>query len=163
VRLLILAVGRARNSPEDAIAQTYLERCRALGPTLGFARTELVVIETGRAATAVARMADEAKRLAQRIPKGAFAIALDEAGRGATSAKFAALLGAQRDAGAKDCVFLIGGPDGLLEDLRRKAQERLAFGAQTWPHMLVRTMLAEQIFRAFAILAGHPYHRGKQR
>jgi 23S rRNA (pseudouridine1915-N3)-methyltransferase len=58
-------------------------------------------------------------------------------------------------------AFIIGGPDGLAPDLLKSAQERLAFGTQTWPHLLVRAMLAEQIYRSFSILAGHPYHRGR--
>ena len=65
-----------------------------------------------------------------------------------------------RDSGSRDLVFLIGGPDGLAPSLLAKAQERLSFGAQTWPHLMVRAMLAEQLYRACAILAGHPYHRG---
>jgi 23S rRNA (pseudouridine1915-N3)-methyltransferase len=66
-----------------------------------------------------------------------------------------------RDRGGRDLVFLIGGPDGLDRALREGAEERLALGPQTWPHLLVRAMLAEQIYRAFTILAGHPYHRGR--
>ena len=76
-----------------------------------------------------------------------------------TSEDFAEMLGAMRDAGASDLVFLIGGPDGLDPGPGVKSARSLAFGPQTWPHLLVRAMLAEQIYRALTILGRHPYHR----
>ena len=84
---------------------------------------------------------------------------LDQRGESLDSAAFAALLGRWRDDGRPAAVFVIGGADGLAPSLRDKAQLRLAFGAATWPHQLVRVMLLEQIYRAATILAGHPYHR----
>lgn len=159
MRLVIAAVGRARNAPEDALAQDYLERARGLGKKLGFQNIELVVVETSRESNAPARMNEEAKRLAAKIPKGAHTIALDEKGRAMTSEAFARHLAKLRDGGS-DVVFLLGGPDGLSASFRDAANERLAFGPQTWPHALARAMLAEQLYRALAILSGHPYHRG---
>jgi len=159
MRLLIAAVGRVRAAPEQTIAEDYLERAQALGKRLGFTKIELAVVETSRAASAAARQAEEEKSLLTKIPKGAYTIALDEHGRALTSEAFARQLAKIRDGGS-DMVFLVGGPDGLSPGLRDAAKERLAFGAQTWPHMLVRAMLAEQIYRAFTILSGHPYHRG---
>lgn len=159
MRLVIAAVGRARNAPEEAIAEDYLERARVLGRKLGFPKIELTVVETSRAANAPMRMAEEEKRLAAKLPKGAHIIALDERGRSLTSEAFARLLAKLRDSGT-DIAFVIGGPDGLSPPFRDAANERLAFGAQTWPHGLARAMLAEQLYRALAILAGHPYHRG---
>lgn len=94
------------------------------------------------------------------MPPAAHVIALDERGRARSSEAFAGHLAKLRDAGVRDLAFAIGGPDGLLPDFCRSCQEQLAFGPQTWPHLLARAMLAEQIYRAFAILAGHPYHRG---
>ena len=76
-----------------------------------------------------------------------------------TSDSFAEMLGAMRDAGARDMAFIIGGPDGLALPASVKAGRSLAFGPQIWPHLLVRAMLAEQLYRALTILAGHPYHR----
>jgi 23S rRNA (pseudouridine1915-N3)-methyltransferase len=159
MQLLIAAVGRARNAPEDAIAEDYLDRARGLGKKLGFQKIELAIIETSREGNAASRMAEEAKRLATKIPKGARTIALDEKGRAMTSEAFASHLAKLRDNGS-DLVFLIGGPDGLSPSYRDAANERLAFGPQTWPHHLARAMLAEQLYRALAILSGHPYHRG---
>src|SRR5262249_47964240 len=99
--------------------------------------------------------------LSGKLPRCAHIIALDEGGRAMASEAFAKHLGKLRDTGTTDLAFLIGGPDGLAPALRKGAQETLAFGVQTWPHLLVRAMLAEQIYRAFAILSGHPYHRGR--
>ena len=72
---------------------------------------------------------------------------------------FADFLGALRDAGTRDLAFVIGGPDGLGVLPGKKSGRSLAFGPQTWPHLLARAMLAEQVYRAITILAGHPYHR----
>lgn len=160
MRIVIAAVGRARGAPEDAIAADYLKRAQGLGKKLGFQTVELTVIETSRAASAPARMAEEAERLNASIPKGARIIALDEQGRAMSSEDFARHLAKLRDDGS-DLAFVIGGPDGLAASFRNAAHERLGFGAQTWPHMLVRAMLAEQLYRACAILSGHPYHRGR--
>ncbi len=107
-------------------------------------------------------MKDEAEKLSNKLPSGAHCIALDEAGRTMSSEVFAKRIRQLADSGTRDLVFLIGGPDGLAPSLRESAAERLAFGPQTWPHLLVRAMLAEQIYRGFAILSGHPYHRGRQ-
>jgi 23S rRNA (pseudouridine1915-N3)-methyltransferase len=159
MRLLIAAVGRARAAPEDAITTDYLERTRTLGKRLGLTKIELAIVETSRAANTSARMAEEASRLTAKIPKDAHTIALDERGRAMASEAFARHLAKLRDEGASELVFLIGGPDGLSPPLRDGVKERLSFGAQTWPHSLVRAMLAEQLYRALAILAGHPYHR----
>jgi len=159
MRLTVAAVGRARAAPEQALFELHWERAAALGPKLGFPKLDLVVIETSRAAGAEARMQEEAAKLSARLPASAHRIALDEAGRSLSSEAFARQLASLRDRGGADIAFLIGGPDGLSPALRRGAEERLAFGPQTWPHLMVRAMLAEQIYRAFTILSGHPYHQ----
>jgi 23S rRNA (pseudouridine1915-N3)-methyltransferase len=92
-------------------------------------------------------------------PPGAVTVALDERGQPLSSAAFAARLGAWRDAGVREARFLIGAADGLSDTERAAADLLLAFGPATWPHLLVRAMLAEQLYRATTILAGHPYHR----
>jgi 23S rRNA (pseudouridine1915-N3)-methyltransferase len=158
VKLVIAAVGKSRASPEQTLLEDYLERARGMGPKLGFTAVDVAIVDTSREANADARMADEAERLRAKIPKGAFLIALDEQGKSFSSSEFAKLLADKRDQ-ARDIAFLIGGPDGLVPALRDGAAWKTAFGRQTWPHLLVRAMLAEQIYRAFAILAGHPYHR----
>jgi 23S rRNA (pseudouridine1915-N3)-methyltransferase len=76
-----------------------------------------------------------------------------------SSPDFATLLGQWRDQGQSDVSFIIGGADGLHSDLRGKAMASLSFGKMVWPHMMVRLMLTEQLYRAASILAGTPYHR----
>jgi 23S rRNA (pseudouridine1915-N3)-methyltransferase len=161
VRLTILCVGRVKAAPELELCDLYCERARVIGTKLGFSKLNVVSIETSRAATPELRMNDEAAKLSAKLPRGAHRFALDEAGRAMTSEAFARKLGKLRDSGTGDLAFLIGGPDGLAAPLRDSAEERLALGVQTWPHLLVRAMLAEQIYRAVAILSGHPYHRGR--
>lgn len=133
------------------------------GARLGFSKLDILAIDTSRATSSASRMEDEAKRLAAKLPEGAHLIALDEGGRSLASEVFTKHLAKLRDMSLSDTVFLIGGPDGLSPRLKDSAKERLAFGAQTWPHLLVRAMLSEQIYRAFTILSGHPYHRGGSR
>jgi len=98
-------------------------------------------------------------RLAARLPEGAHVVLLDARGKGMTSEDFAEMLGSMRDVGTKDLAFVIGGPDGLAPLPGKKAGRSMAFGPQTWPHLLARALLSEQIYRALTILAGHPYHR----
>ena len=86
-------------------------------------------------------------------------VALDERGKQLTSSEFAAILGRWRDDGVRETRFLIGAADGHRQEARDKADVLLGFGARTWPHLMVRAMLAEQLWRATSILAGHPYHR----
>ena len=116
-------------------------------------------MSAGKARDANTRMNDEAERLAAQLPDGAHVVLLDAKGKGMTSEDFAEMLGSLRDAGTTDLVFVIGGPDGLKPLPGKKAGRSLAFGPQTWPHLLARALLLEQIYRAMTILAGHPYHR----
>ena len=94
------------------------------------------------------------------VPEGATVVVLDEGGRTLTSAAFARRIGGWRESGVRDLAFLIGGTDGMDESVIGRADLVLSLGSMTWPHLLVRGMLAEQIYRAQTILSGHPYHRG---
>ncbi|MEJ2378689.1 MAG: 23S rRNA (pseudouridine(1915)-N(3))-methyltransferase RlmH, partial [Pseudolabrys sp.] len=97
--------------------------------------------------------------LANVIPQGAAVVLLDAQGENIDSAGLAGLLAKWRADNRPAAVFVIGGADGLTENLRDGAELRLAFGAATWPHQMVRAMLLEQLYRATTILTGHPYHR----
>jgi 23S rRNA (pseudouridine1915-N3)-methyltransferase len=163
MRLSIACAGRAKGTPELELCELYCDRARAIGGRLGFSKLEVIAIDSSREASPASRMEEEAKRIAAKLPKGARLIALDETGRSLSSEAFAKHLAKLRDSGVADAAFLIGGPDGLSAKLKDRAEERLSYGAQTWPHLLVRAMLAEQIYRAFTILSGHPYHRGTTR
>ncbi len=159
MRLTVLAVGYSRGTQEGALATDYIDRASAMGRGMGVPHISVEEIAVSKARDVKTRMSDEAERLSARVPDGAHVILLDARGKGMTSEDFADMLGALRDAGTKDLVLVIGGPDGLGPLPRIRAGRSLAFGPQTWPHLLVRAMAAEQIYRAFTILAGHPYHR----
>ena len=159
MRLLILAAGHARGTPEGSLTDDYVGRAKAFGNRLGFSSVTVEEVAISKLREAKSRMAEEGERLAARIPPAAQVVFLDARGKGMTSEAFAEMLAAMRDAGARDLVFLIGGPDGLDPGSSVKSSRSLAFGTQTWPHLLVRAMLAEQIYRAFTILGAHPYHR----
>ncbi|MGD9737899.1 MAG: 23S rRNA (pseudouridine(1915)-N(3))-methyltransferase RlmH [Bauldia sp.] len=158
-RLLVAAVGRLKADGERVLADRYLDRAGKAGGQLGFT---LALRETAesRAARDLDRKREESAALLAAVPAGAILVALDERGSAIRSEDFATRLGAWRDEGHADIVFLIGGADGLDPDLVSTARLKLALGAMTWPHQLVRVMVLEQIYRAFTILAGHPYHRG---
>lgn len=150
VRLTLIAVGRAKRGPEQELFNSYLKR---LKPKL-----DLIEVEEKRPLVGPELMMREAELISDKIPEHAYLVALDERGKPMSSRNFAAKFGDLRDNG-RDVAFIIGGADGLDENLRARADLILGFGPQTWPHMLVRTMLAEQVYRAQSILAGHPYHR----
>ena len=151
MELLVVAVGRSRDAPISALFDEYARRCPW--------PIRLVEVQPKDIVPPERRMAAEAELLLAAIPSGAAVVALDERGRDLASADLARQLGDWRDRGRRTTAFLIGGPDGLAENARAAADLRLAFGRQTWPHRLVRAMLAEQLYRATTILAGHPYHR----
>jgi 23S rRNA (pseudouridine1915-N3)-methyltransferase len=156
MRIVICAVGRARTGPLRALYEEYAGRIDGMRL---FGRTELREVEERRTLPPLELKAREADLLSQSIPKGAAVVALDARGQSLSSEAFAARLGKWRDAGVADLAFVIGGADGLDKPLIDKAAFVLSLGAMTWPHLLARAMLAEQIYRAATILQGHPYHR----
>ena len=159
MRLLILAVGHARGTSEGTLTEDFITRAANTGRRMGFPDVAVEEVAVSKSRETPKRKQEEAERLAARVPEGAHVILLDARGKGMTSEDFAEMLGALRDAGTKHLAFVIGGPDGLGTLPKIRAGRSLAFGPQTWPHLLVRAMLAEQVYRALTILAGHPYHR----
>lgn len=159
VRLWIFAIGHMRGTSEGMLCDDFTERARKTGRSLGFTAVAVEELPVSRHRDVAMRMKDEGERLAARLPDGAHIVLLDARGKGMTSEDFAEMLGALRDAGTRDLAFVIGGPDGLGPLPGKKAGRSLAFGPQTWPHLLARALLSEQIYRAISILGGHPYHR----
>jgi len=159
MRVGVHAVGRMKSSPERDLADRYLDRFAKLGPSLGLEFGGVEEHAESRAASAELRRRDEAERLAARIPTGATRILLDERGKNIKSHDFALRVAALRDAGTRNLVLVIGGPDGVDPAFSNTAELVLSFGAQTWPHQLVRILAGEQLYRAATILSGHPYHR----
>lgn len=155
MRVHLCAVGRLRAGPERDLIDDYITRFNRTGRALGlgpFAECEVEDRKGGG-------MEAEATLLARAVPSGAVSVVLDERGRTLSSPEFADQLAKWRDVGRQDVAFCIGGADGLAPGFRNSADFALSFGAMVWPHMLVRVMLAEQLYRAASILAGSPYHR----
>jgi 23S rRNA (pseudouridine1915-N3)-methyltransferase len=146
--------------PERELVERYLSRAGAGGKSLGLSGFTVAEFPESRASRPAQRKSEEATVLAGAIPEGAVIVALDERGQNIASLALADRVGRWRDEGRPALVFLIGGADGLDPALVARSDLSLAFSALTWPHQLVRIMLAEQIYRTTTILSGHPYHRG---
>jgi len=155
MRVHICAVGRLRGGPESDLVKDYVTRFDRTGRALGLGPLTLTEVDDRKGGG----MAAEADLLRRALPKGAVLCCLDERGRVETSPAFAKRLSGWRDNGRGDVAFVIGGADGIDPGLRAEADHLMSFGAMVWPHMLVRVMLAEQLYRAASILAGSPYHR----
>ncbi len=145
----LLAVGRLKAGPEAALFVQYNTRLR---PPLA-----VVEIPEARGSAGEVRKR-EGEALLRALPEGALLVALDLGGSAPTSEAFAALLQRWQESGRVLC-FVIGGAEGLDAAVQARAEHRLSLSAMTWPHFLVRGMLAEQLYRAQAIATGHPYHR----
>jgi len=136
--LHIVARGKIARSPESELVDRYIKRIAW--------------------PTKLTELPDSGGSIAT-LPGNSVTIALDERGETLSSMEFAKKLESWRDCGKREARFLIGAADGHDPDIRADADLLLSFGPATWPHLLVRAMLAEQLFRATAILANHPYHR----
>lgn len=155
MKIKIIALGRLRKGPELDLITDYLTRFNRTGRALSLGPVEVVELEDKKGGGKAA----EAALLRKAIPPGATIYALDERGSLQSSPDFAKGIANVRDGGASDLVFLIGGADGLDPPLVRECHKVLSFGQMVWPHMLVRVMIAEQLYRAASILSGGPYHR----
>jgi 23S rRNA (pseudouridine1915-N3)-methyltransferase len=152
VRITVAAVGRLKAGPELALAEQF--RTRITWPVA------IREVEERRKLPPDALRRREGELLLAACPDGGTMVALDEAGEMLSSRRFAERIATWRDSGIGDLAFLIGGADGLDGTVRDRAALLLSLGPMTWPHLLVRGLLLEQLYRAQQILAGHPYHRG---
>jgi len=151
MRITLLAVGRMKAGAAQDLYELYAARLRW--------PITVKEVEERRPLPPEALKEQEGALLLAGLPRGARTVALDEGGRQMSSRDFAGQLGRWQDEGVQDVAFLVGGADGLSQEARKAADVILSLGRMTWPHMLVRGLLAEQLFRAESILAGHPYHR----
>lgn len=151
MRLSLIAVGRDRDMAVDTLVERYRER--SPWPL------SLQTVDVKKGLKGDPLKAAEGDLLLAKVPDGAKVVALDERGKDLTSIQLAVRLGGWRDDGSRDIAFLIGGADGFDARIRERADLVLRLGRLTWPHMMVRAMLAEQLYRAQMILNGHPYHR----
>ncbi len=151
MKIVLLAVGRLGQAPEALLALDYLKRATLASRALSLGPVELIEVEARK----------PGKPAEAEVLKPHFAdshvILCDERGTQRPSRALAERIARLRDDGVRRLVFVIGGADGL--DPTLEGDEKLGLGVQTWPHALVRAMMAEQIYRAATILSGSPYHR----
>ena len=159
MKLSLFAVGRLKAGPEKDLAARYLDRFAKAGPAIGLELGRQVEVAESRASSSDSRKREEAGLLDKALPEGCLLVLLDERGKLLDSPAFADLLGGWRDGGKREVMIAIGGADGLDPALHARADAVLCLGRMTWPHQLVRILLAEQLYRAVTILSGHPYHR----
>lgn len=159
MRIQVVCVGRLKAGAERELVARYLDRAKASGRALGFAGFDVIEVSESVARRGDDRMAEEGLAILAAVPSGARIIVLDPRGRSVPSVELATRLATLRDSGVAATSFVIGGADGVSDAVRGRADLLLAFGAATFPHQLVRVMVAEQVYRATTILAGHPYHR----
>jgi 23S rRNA (pseudouridine1915-N3)-methyltransferase len=160
MRLIVAAVGRLKDGAERDLLEKYQHRFAALGRRLGFAPVDWHEVPESRAGSTPQRRTEEGARLVKFAGDAGFIIVLDERGKTLSSESFASALRDARDRGGGAAAILIGGPDGLSPEVLEAAHFKVALSGMTLPHGLARIVLAEQLYRAATILAGHPYHRG---
>lgn len=155
MRLVIAAVGKLRSGPEIELVRDYVARANAAGRQLALTPVEHIEVESKPPGD----MRREAAALLAATPEKSKTVLLDERGENWTSRQLAEALAKWRDDGVNCVAFWIGGADGSAQGLKDQADVKIAFGRATWPHKLVRAMLAEQVYRALMILGSTPYHR----
>jgi 23S rRNA (pseudouridine1915-N3)-methyltransferase len=151
VRIRILCIGRMKDGPERELVDDYVARAQKTGKPLGYRGVEEIELTSSS-------KDDEGQRLLAKHDKGIL-IRLDERGEAWTSQELSKRLARWRDAGEDSVSFVIGGADGTSPAVAAAARHTVSFGVQTWPHKLVRVLIAEQVYRALSIEAGSPYHR----
>ena len=151
MKITILAVGKFKPSMEREIFASYLKRIPW--------KIQLREVEVKKTLQNEQLKAAESVLLQASIPQNSLIIALDERGENLSSRQLANVFIKWQNEGASSVAIMIGGAEGLADDIRKKADILISFGKLTWPHMLVRTMLAEQIYRIYTIMNNHPYHK----
>jgi 23S rRNA (pseudouridine1915-N3)-methyltransferase len=159
MRIALICVGRLKAGPERELFDRYFKRLSEGARGVGIAGVDLREIDESRARRPDDRREEEGAAILAAAPPASMLVALDERGQSPNSAEWAAHIVQARDAARPVYAVVVGGPDGLSDSLRERADRVIGFGAMTWPHQLVRAMASEQLYRAMTILAGHPYHR----
>ncbi|SDP41718.1 23S rRNA (pseudouridine1915-N3)-methyltransferase [Phyllobacterium sp. YR620] len=159
MRITVFAVGRMKSGPERELADRYFDRLKKTGAPLGLEFASVTEITESRAQQPELRKQEESAKVLEALDQGGVLVLLDERGKTLSSEAFAEKIARFRDNGKRQLLLAIGGPDGHDPALRDRADLVLALGAMTWPHQIVRILVAEQMYRATTILSGHPYHR----
>ena len=159
MHIVITAIGRMKSGNEREMLEKYVKRVIQTGKMIGVSGIDIIEPNESRAKSSELRKEEEARKLLAAISTQSSVVALDESGDSLNSKDLANFVDAQINNGKEKLTFVIGGADGLGSAVFKRANKTIAFGSMTWPHMLARIMLTEQIYRAITILSGHPYHR----
>ncbi|MGL4242471.1 MAG: 23S rRNA (pseudouridine(1915)-N(3))-methyltransferase RlmH [Beijerinckiaceae bacterium] len=159
MKVHVAAVGRLKAGPERELADRYASRFTVSAKSLGLTGPDIREIAESQARSAAERKTQEAAAILAALPDGCHAVRLDERGEAISSAAFAEMIRKLRDAGQRDLVFIIGGADGIGDNVTARAARAISFGGMTVPHQIARVLLLEQLYRAATLLSGHPYHR----
>jgi 23S rRNA (pseudouridine1915-N3)-methyltransferase len=155
VRIHVIAIGQKMPDWVEAAGDDFIRR---MPPEIVISLNTLPLIRRGKNPDIKRIVRDESRKLLDAVPAGARLIALDVKGNHLSSEKLAAMMRDWLDTGT-DIAFVIGGPDGLSEELLQRAERKISLSKLTFPHALVRVILVEQLYRAWSILNNHPYHR----
>ncbi|MGC6512363.1 MAG: 23S rRNA (pseudouridine(1915)-N(3))-methyltransferase RlmH [Parvibaculales bacterium] len=158
MRVQISAIGTARNAPEDDMIRSYLKRLES-ARTIGISAIEVHEIKTAKVRSGENLKQAEGQKLLATLPSGGHLVALDERGKAFSSPELADYVQSRLSAGDRNLSFVLGGADGLDGGLRERADLKLSLGRMTFPHLLARVLLVEQLWRSVSILMNHPYHR----
>ncbi|MEM9668117.1 MAG: 23S rRNA (pseudouridine(1915)-N(3))-methyltransferase RlmH [Pseudomonadota bacterium] len=153
MKVSILAIGEQKSGPEQVLIDDYCRRFGRIAKNLGMSGIDQMILKSGGGRDR------EGDALLGKAPKDGVLVRLDEHGKQVSSIEFANQLSTWRDDGQSSLTFMIGGAEGYSSAVASAHPRSLALGLQTWPHMLVRVMISEQIYRAATILAGTPYHK----
>ena len=156
--LNIVSIGRLKNNPLLEIQSDYKKRIIKLGKTIGINNLKINEGSVSKKNSPTDRREEESKFLEKNLKKDNYNIFLDETGGSISSIEIAELL-SNKLLDYKEMVFFIGGPDGFKTNLIEKSNQSISLGKVTWPHMLLRVMLVEQLYRGITIIKNHPYHR----
>ncbi len=154
-KIIIRAAGSMRSGPERDMVDNYINRAHLLARKTGFLSVEEQAVDIRSCKNRV----EETRKLFDPIPNTALCIILDERGKALNSREISKTFSKTRDEGHSEIYFVIGAANGFDQASLPKGLRKWALGPQTWPHKIVRIMIAEQTYRALSILAGTPYHR----
>jgi len=165
MKIHIAAIGQINGSPEGELFATYYDRAKASGRAIGIADVIITELRGGKGLSGDKRISFDQNSIDETITKlrtstpNSRIILLDERGKNFSSIEFSSQIGTWRDQAIDQICFVLGGPDGFGEQQRQSADLLISIGRMSWPHLLARTLLMEQIWRAISILSNHPYHR----
>ncbi len=153
MKLVVVWVGRTRDPRWLALQEEYLARLQKFAPV------EVIAIKESRLGDSQAARQQDGESLEKKIPDASMLVVLDERGKEFSSQAFARFLEKLQVQGTRAVAFVVGGPSGLPDSLRQRADHVLALSQMTWGHEAVRVLLLEQLYRAFTIIRGYPYHK----